>query len=89
MLVLEYVKEWAAETVVGYNNFLKCDTALNWLVNSSIEIALNMPEHIHQVFVANITRCYESISLQGDDNLTNAIAHIICIGYCQAKTHHP
>lgn len=89
MLVLEYVKEWAAATVAGYANFLRCDSSIYWLVNSSIEVALNLPQEIHSIFVADITRCYESIPLQGPDNLCDAIAHVIRLGYRQARTHHP
>jgi hypothetical protein len=89
MALLEYVKEWAVLTAQGYTRFLQCETSLYWLVNSSIEVALNLPQCINDVFVADITWCYESISLQGSDNLLNAVASIIRIGYMQAKMHHP
>jgi uncharacterized protein YuzB (UPF0349 family) len=89
MALLESVKEWAVLTYEGYTRFLRCNTSIYWLVNSSIEVALNLPAKIHDVFVADITRCYESIPLQGNDNLLDAIAFIIRLGYKQAKVHHP
>jgi hypothetical protein len=89
MLVLEMVKEWAMGLSQGYTNFLKVNTSLYWLVNSSIEVALNLPDQIHDVFVADITRCYESIPLHGPDNLIDAVAFIIRIGFRHAKTRYP
>lgn len=89
MIVLEMVKEWAVGMSQGYANFLKVNTSLYWLVNSSIEVALNLPEQINDVFVADITRCYESIPLHGPDNLIDAVAFIIRTGFRQAKSGHP
>lgn len=89
MALLEHVKEWAKATEQGYRNFLRCQTSIFWLVNSSVEVALNLPEKIQDVFVADVTRCYESIPLQGPDNLIDAISNIIKLGFRQAKHNHP
>ena len=88
MAVLEKVKDWAMSTMSGYKSFLRCSTSIFWLVNSSIEVALNLPEKIEEVFVADITRCYETIPLHGPDNLLDAVAHIIKIGFKQARDVH-
>jgi len=88
MAVLEKVRDWASSTVTGYGKFLGCQTSIYWLVNSSIEVAINLPENIEDIFVADITRCYESIPLQGPDNLTDAVAHVMRIGYRQARATH-
>ena len=88
MAVLEQVREWAKSTMLGYKNFVRCSTSIFWLVNSSIEVALNLPEKIEDVFVADITRCYEAIPLYGPDNLVDAIAHVIKLGFRQAKAAH-
>ena len=89
MIVLDLVKEWAMGLSQGYTNFLQVNTSLYWLVNSSIEVALNLPEQIHDVFVADITRCYESIPLHGPDNLIDAVAFVIRTGFRHAKVGHP
>lgn len=89
MLVLEQVRIWASDTTNGFSRFMRCNSSFYWLVNSSIEVALNLPNKIYNIFVAHITRCYESIPLDGDDNLIDAVSHIIRIGYRQAKKHHP
>jgi len=89
MAVLEKVKDWTNVTVQGYRNFLQCHTSMFWMINSSIEAALNLPEQIYDIFVADITRCYESIPLHGQDNLVDAIAHILQLGFRQAKSEHP
>ena len=89
MLILESIKEWAAQTTRGYKNFLQADTSLFWIVNSAIDVTLNMPEKLSDIFVADITRCYESIPLEGEDNLQDALAHLIKLGYAQQKKYHP
>lgn len=89
MLVLEAVKSWSAEMSTCYRNFLQVDTSLYWLVNSAIEVALNLPESISDIYVADIARCYESIPLTGEDNLQDAITHLIKIGFKQQQKAHP
>lgn len=89
MVVLDLVKDWAKTTEQGYRNFLRCQTSMFWLVNSSIEVALNLPQKIHDVFVADITRCYETIPVHGPDNLIEAVSSIIKIGFRQARKKHP
>lgn len=89
MQILEQLKNWAEVTIAGYSSFLRCQSSIFWMINSSVEAALNLPEHLHDIFVADITRCYESIPLDGPDNIVDAIAHIIKIGFQQAKSKHP
>lgn len=45
------------------------------------EFILNLSTHISSLFVADITRCYETIPLNGDDSLPMAITHIMKIAY--------
>ena len=89
MRVLESVKEWAQLKMISYARFLKVETSLFWLVNLSIEVALNLPNKVTDIFVADITRCFESIPLTGPDNLIDAVAFVIKLGYKQAKSNHP
>jgi hypothetical protein len=89
MLILDSVQEWAAEKAATYATFLKVHTSLYWLVNSAIEVALNMPQQISDIYVADIRRCYESIPLEGDDNLHDAMTHLIKRGFAQQKKHLP
>jgi hypothetical protein len=89
MLILESVKNWAAKKAQTYFTFFQVKTSLFWLVNSVIEVALNMPEVLSDIYVADVTRCYESIPLEGDDNLPSAITGLIKIGFKQQKTLHP
>jgi len=89
MAVLDQVRDWAKITTQGYKSFLRCHTSIFWLVNSSIEVALNLPSDIQDVFVADVTRCYETIPLHGPDNLIDAVSHIVRIGFQQARKAHP
>jgi len=89
MLILESVKLWAAELAQCYKQFLQVETSLFWLVNSSIEVALNMPNNISDIYVVDITRCFESFPLDGKENLPDAVAHLIRISFTQQKKCHP
>jgi hypothetical protein len=80
-LVMDTVKSSARMTEKGYKNFLQTD--------SIIDTTLNFPEMIHDVFVEDVTRCYESIPLQGSHNLLDAISFIITLAYKHVALEHP
>ena len=88
-LILDTFKSWAKVTEQGYRNFLKTDTSLCWIVDSIIDATLNFPSHMTDIFVADITRCYESIPLQGEDNLLDATNFITNIAFRHASLLHP
>ena len=88
-LVFETFKSWAKDTEQCYRNFLKVDTSLCWIVDSIIDATLNFPSFMTDIFVADITRCYESIPLQGEDNLFDAITFITNIAFKHASLLHP
>ena len=89
MKVLESVKEWVQLKQTLYSQFLKVEMSMVWLINSSVKMALNLPDKINDLFVADITRCYESILLIGPNNLLDAVAFVIKIGYKHVKSLHP
>ena len=88
-VILESVKTWAYSKVINYKHFLQVDMSLFWIVNSIIDTTLNLPTSIHDVFVADITRCYETIPLTGSDNLFQAISFIVSIAFKQAASLYP
>jgi hypothetical protein len=53
-----------------------------------MDATLNFPEKIHDIFVADITRCYKSIPLQGSDNLFQVVTFIINLAFKQASAQH-
>jgi hypothetical protein len=59
------------------------------MIDSVLDIALNLPDKVYDVFVADITHCYEAIPLEGDDNLMDAISKLISFAYQQKKIEHP
>ena len=61
--ILESIKLWAKVTERGIKNFLHIDTSLYWIIDSIMDATLNFPDKIHDIFVVDITRCYESIPL--------------------------
>jgi hypothetical protein len=88
-LILESIKIWAKTTEKGLKNFMQVDTSFYSIIDSVLDATLNLPEKIHDILVADITRCYESIPLQGPDNLLLAVSFIIKLAFKQAATLHP
>ena len=88
-VILESIKTWALTKISYYKRFLQVDTSIFWLVSSIIDTTLNLPDSMHDIFVADITRCYETIPLSGPDNLFQAISFIITTAYKQAAVSHP
>ena len=80
MSLLEEIKEWANTTIKEYNNFLGLDTSLYWIFDSITNFALNTHDMINNIYVADITRCFQSIPISGNDTLYDAIEFIINLG---------
>ena len=44
------------------------DNGIFSIIDYVIELALNLPDKIHDIFVADIAHCYVAIQLEGSDN---------------------
>jgi hypothetical protein len=88
-VILEIVKTWALLKVQSYLHFLRADTSIFWIVDSIIDTTLNLPPELHDIFVADICRCYETIPIQGPDNLLTAITYVSKLAFKQVGTEHP
>ena len=88
MEVLEKFKVWCKKTKDGYSNFLQVNTSLYWIVDSALQVTLNLPPELSDIFVADVTQCYESIPLQGEDNLLNALKFVLAKGFKEAEAQH-
>ena len=87
-VVLESFQISAQTRVVGYKNILRVDTSMYWIIDLVMDATLNLPDHILEIFVANICRCYESILLQGSNNLLEVVTFVTSIAFKQvAKSH--
>ena len=89
MALLDEVKEWANITVKGYRNFLGINTSMYWAIDSIMDFTLNIPDNINNIYVADITRCFESIPISGKDTLYEAMEYITHIGVSNIKRKHP
>ena len=87
-LILEAFKEYARMMEQCYDNFLQIKTSMFWIINSSVEATLNFPDNMKDIFVADITRCYESIPLEGKDNLLEAIKYVTKQAYKHTRREH-
>ena len=89
MALLEEVKQWAKTTLIGYKNFLGVDTSIYWIIDSINEFCLNIPPNVHNIYVADITRCFETIPVNGQDTLFEAMEFITSLGVKNFKRKHP
>ena len=89
MALLEEVKEWASTTTNGYKRFLKVDTSIYWIIDSINDFCLNLPQNVHNIYVADITRCFETIPVNGHDTLFEAMEFITSLGIKNFKRKHP
>ena len=89
MALLEEVKEWAKITTNGYKNFLRVETSIYWIIDSINDFTLNTPVMINNIYVADITRCFETIPISGNDTLYDAMEFITMLGMTNMKRKHP
>ena len=89
MSLLEEVRQWAKVTTNGYKNFLQVDTSIYWIIDSINDFCLNLPQKIHNIYVADITRCFETIPVNGQDTLFEAMEFITSLGVKNFKSKHP
>jgi hypothetical protein len=87
-LILESFKAWVVNTEKSYKRFLNVDTSILWIIDSVLDATLNLPTQISDIYVADISRCYEAILLKGPDNLLDALTYITNLAK-QAATTHP
>ena len=80
MTLLDEVKQWAKTTTTGYKHFLHVDTSIYWIINFINDFCLNLPQHVHNIYVADITRCFETIPINGQDTLFEAMEFITSLG---------
>jgi hypothetical protein len=75
-LILESFKAWAVNIEKSYKRFLNIDTSIFWIIDSVIDATLSIPTQIFDIFVVDISRCYEIIPLKGPNNLLDALTYI-------------
>jgi hypothetical protein len=89
MGIVPILKQIFAKRAQSYRALLGTTTMDFWIIDSTIDLALNLPDKLHDVFVADIAHCYEAIPLKGCDNLMGAISKLIKIAYQQKRIDHP
>ncbi|EFJ25637.1 hypothetical protein SELMODRAFT_413840 [Selaginella moellendorffii] len=48
-----------------------------WILGSTQEFAINLPDRITTIYTGDITKCYEAIPLEGDQGLTTAMTNLV------------
>lgn len=87
--IIPTLKQWFAKRSQTYSTLMGSKTSNFWIVDSVIDMTLNMPEKVHDIFVADIAHCYEAIPLEGSDNLMGAISKLISFAFQQKRIDHP
>jgi hypothetical protein len=89
LTVFDSFKKWAKKTDTGYQSFLQVNTSSFWVIDSVMDVTLNLPKELYDIYVADITKCYESIPLEGQDNLLEGMKFMLRIGFREASVSHP
>lgn len=87
--IIPILKQWFSRRIQTYHSLMGIETSNFWIVDSVIDLALNLPEKIYDIFVLDIAHCYEAIPLEGRDNLMEAISKLISKAYQQIRINHP
>lgn len=81
--IIPVLKQWFYKRSQTYRSLMGTETSNFWIIDSVIDLALNLPHKIHDIFVADIAHCYEAIPLEGKDNMMEAISKLISCAYRQ------
>lgn len=89
MGIIPVLIQWCAKRIQTYRSIMGTETKNFWMIDSVIDLALNLPEMVNDVFVADIAQCYETIPLEGNDNLMSAISKLVSYAFQQKRIDHP
>jgi len=54
-----------------------------------LQVTLNLPNEMFDIYVADITKCFESIMLTGPDNFLDVVTFIVKTSFREAAWAHP
>lgn len=77
------LKTWCSLQSDTYKRFSKVEANLFWVIDSVFDFTLNLPSTLHSMYMADITHCYKSIPLTGEDNLLDTLKFIIKLAFQQ------
>ena len=89
MGIIPILKHWFAKRTQSYSSLMGTVTNFFWMIDFVIDMAINLPDKVYDVFVADIAQCCDEIPLEGNDNLMNAISKLILFAYQQKRIDHP
>ncbi|EFJ09726.1 hypothetical protein SELMODRAFT_427748 [Selaginella moellendorffii] len=59
-----------------------------WILGSTQEFAINLPDKITTIYTGDITKCYEAIPLEGDQGLTTAMTNLVNLAFAHQNHLH-
>ena len=87
--IIPTLKQWFSKRTRTYSSLMGTETSNFWVIDSVMDLALNLLDKIHDIFVVDIAHCFEAIPLEGIDNLMEAILKLISYAYRQKRIDHP
>lgn len=72
---------WCGDQTKKASNLHRKRTSFCWVIESLYEFVLNLSSSIRAIYTANITQCYEKLSLEGIENLHDSLNFIIRKGF--------
>ncbi|EFJ04611.1 hypothetical protein SELMODRAFT_432251 [Selaginella moellendorffii] len=59
-----------------------------WILGSTQEFVINLPDRITTIYTGDITKCYEAIPLEGDQGLTMAMTNLVNLAFAHQNHLH-
>ena len=87
--IIPIIKQWFSKRTRTYSSLMGTETLNFWVIDFVMDLALNLPNKIHNIFLTDIAHCYEAIPLEGSDNLMEAISKLISYAFRQKRIDHP
>lgn len=87
--IFEKIKQWAKTTITSNKKFRGVDTSIYSIIDSINDFCLNIPQNVHNVYVVDITRYFETIPVNGQDTLFEVIEFITSLDIKNFKQKHP
>ncbi|EFJ17407.1 hypothetical protein SELMODRAFT_421014 [Selaginella moellendorffii] len=85
---IQEVLQNVADDFYARAKFFGGKTNACWILGSTQEFAINLPDKITTIYTGDITKCYEAIPLEGDQGLTTAMTNLVNLAFAHQNHLH-
>ncbi|EFJ11940.1 hypothetical protein SELMODRAFT_425932 [Selaginella moellendorffii] len=80
--------QYVADDFYARAKFFGGKTNACWILGSTQEFTINLPDKITTIYTGDITKCYEAIPLEGDQGLTTAMTNLVNLAFAHQNHLH-